>query len=358
MDINRERERIREAKLKAFQERENKRDRSASPSPSPIRDESPERKRQRRRSRSRSASSDEDRRERRRRSPEDRRDRRDREERGNRDRERDRDGDRRDRDRDRGRDRDDRRDDDKPRKPSKEESVEPKQAIAPPTKKALDTRSGGVYIPPYKLAQMQKDIADKSSNEYQKMTWEALKKSINGLVNKVSITNIKNIIPELFYENLIRGRGLYCRSIMKAQQASPNFTPVYAGLTSVVNTKMPEVGELLVKRLVIQFKKAFARNHKLVCIASTQFLAHLTNQQVVGIMIPLQICALLLEKPTDDSVEVAVSFLMEAGAVLSDLAPQGLYKIVANSLTFIKNCFYSNFYSFQPNFRPIPSHLA
>ena len=38
---------------------------------------------------------------------------------------------------------------------------------------------------------------DKSSKEYQRMTWEALKKSINGLVNKVNVSNIANIIEEV-----------------------------------------------------------------------------------------------------------------------------------------------------------------
>jgi pre-mRNA-splicing factor CWC22 len=46
-------------------------------------------------------------------------------------------------------------------------------------------RSGGVYIPPFKLAELAKGLQDKSSVEYQKMTWEALKKSVNGLINKV-----------------------------------------------------------------------------------------------------------------------------------------------------------------------------
>jgi pre-mRNA-splicing factor CWC22 len=81
------------------------------------------------------------------------------------------------------------------------------------TEKALG-RSGGVYVPPFKLAQMMKDLEDKSSLEYQRMSWDALRKSINGLVNKVNASNIKNIIPELFAENLIRGRGLFCRSCM------------------------------------------------------------------------------------------------------------------------------------------------
>ncbi len=47
------------------------------------------------------------------------------------------------------------------------------------------TRTGGAYIPPAKLRMMQKNISDKSSVAYQRISWEALKKSINGLINKV-----------------------------------------------------------------------------------------------------------------------------------------------------------------------------
>lgn len=125
-------------------------------------------------------------------------------------------------------------------------------------------KSGGVYIPPFKLARMMKEVQDKSSVEYQRLTWDALRKSINGLVNKVNAANIKNIIPELFSENLIRGRGLFCRSCMKSQMASPGFTDVFAALVAVVNTKFPEVGDLLLRRIVLQLKRAYKRNDK-VC---------------------------------------------------------------------------------------------
>lgn len=40
------------------------------------------------------------------------------------------------------------------------------------------------------------------------MSWEALKKSINGLVNKINVGNIKEIILEIFGENVIRGRSV------------------------------------------------------------------------------------------------------------------------------------------------------
>jgi pre-mRNA-splicing factor CWC22 len=93
---------------------------------------------------------------------------------------------------------------------------------------------GGVYLPPHKLKELQRGLkSDKKDAAFQRMQWDALKKSINGLINKVNTSNIKNIIPEVFTENLVRGRGLVCRSLMKAQMASPNFTHVYAGLMAV-----------------------------------------------------------------------------------------------------------------------------
>jgi pre-mRNA-splicing factor CWC22 len=125
------------------------------------------------------------------------------------------------------------------------------------------TRSGGVYVPPARLRAMREAAAaDKTSNEYQRLSWDALRKSITGIVNRVNVTNIKDVIPELFEENLIRGRGLFCRSVMKAQAASLPFTPVFAALVAVVNTKLPQVGELLVTRLVSQFRRSFKRNDK------------------------------------------------------------------------------------------------
>jgi pre-mRNA-splicing factor CWC22 len=185
--------------------------------------------------------------------------------------------------------------------------------------KLLTMRSGGTYIPPARLRALQSQITDKTSKEYQRMAWEALKKSINGLINKVNVSNIKHIVPELFGENLIRGRGLFCRSIMKAQAASLPFTPIYAAMAAIVNTKLPGVGELLLKRLIVQFKKGFKRNDKAVCLSATTFIAHLCNQQVASEVVAAQILLLLLHKPTDDSVEIAVGLTREVGQHLEEM---------------------------------------
>lgn len=56
------------------------------------------------------------------------------------------------------------------------------------------------------------------------------------------------------------------------------------------------------------------------CLASIKFLAHLVNHQVAHEVLALELLTLLLENPTDDSVEIAVGFIRECGAHLTDVA--------------------------------------
>ncbi|CAE7234390.1 ncm [Symbiodinium natans] len=172
---------------------------------------------------------------------------------------------------------------------------------------------------------MQKEIEDKTSPEYQRQTWEALRKSINGLVNKVNVGNIKNIVEELFQENLVRGRGLLVRALIRAQMASPGFTHVFAALLSVINSKLPEVGDLLIRRVILQFRRAYKRNDKIVTTAAIRFMAHLVNQKVASELLALHIATLLLERVTEDSIEVCVSFLQEVGQALEELSKVSLH---------------------------------
>ena len=139
----------------------------------------------------------------------------------------------------------------------------------------------------------------------------------------MNISNIQNIVIELFNENIIRGMGLLARAIIKAQMASPNFTHVYAALIPVINTKLPEIGNLIITRVMVLFKRSFHRNNKIVCMAATRMLAHLINQRVLGEFVGLQILMMMLLHPTDDSVEIACDFMIEVGQVFSEITPKG-----------------------------------
>ncbi|KAJ2355499.1 pre-mRNA-splicing factor cwc22 [Coemansia sp. RSA 2618] len=181
-------------------------------------------------------------------------------------------------------------------------------------------------MPPALKRKLMADAAGQGNAEEarQRESWDQLKKRINGPVNKANTGNAQSIIVELFGANLVRGRGLLCRSLMRAQSQSTSFTAVYAALVAVINTKLPIIGELLVTRLVLQFRRAFKRDDKGLCISSVMFLAHLTNQRVAHEVLAFQIVSLLLETPTDDSVEVAVAFTREVGAFLGSIAPRVL----------------------------------
>ncbi|CAN6654509.1 hypothetical protein TRVA0_027S01002 [Trichomonascus vanleenenianus] len=209
-----------------------------------------------------------------------------------------------------------------------EEAKKPAYDPAEEYRKLLELKSGGRYIPPAKLRALQEQIAkSQSPQERQRMEWEKLKKALNGLINKVNADNIKTIVVDIFKLNLVRAKGVFIRSVMKAQSVSLGYTDVYASLIAVINSKLPEVGKLLVDRLVIQFRQAFRRNNKAACLSSTKFLAHLCNQKVCHEIIVLEILHLLLEKPTNDSVEISIGFIREVGAYLQEVSP-----VAANSV--------------------------
>lgn len=66
-----------------------------------------------------------------------------------------------------------------------QDNAEKVEQVSKEKKEPLDllrTRTGGAYIPPAKLKMLQEQIADKNSEQYQRMNWERLKKKIHGQV--------------------------------------------------------------------------------------------------------------------------------------------------------------------------------
>ena len=62
------------------------------------------------------------------------------------------------------------------------------------------SRSGGVYMPPAQLLSLQAAEAQNRSGDsaqYQRLYWDALRKSIAGTVNRVNVGNIRHVVPEL-----------------------------------------------------------------------------------------------------------------------------------------------------------------
>ena len=60
-----------------------------------------------------------------------------------------------------------------------------------------------------------------------------------------------------------------------------------------------------------------------VCISSSTFVAHLVNQGVAQDVLVLEMLMLLIERPTDTSVEIAVGLMKHVGAYLAENTSQG-----------------------------------
>lgn len=88
-------------------------------------------------------------------------------------------------------------------------------------------------------------------------------------------------------QNLERGRGLLCRTLMKSQLASTEFSATFAALVAIINTKLPEVGELLLKRVVWQvgLKAAASTNAGALCLHAYHKAAasHVTKALLAGL---------------------------------------------------------------------------
>ncbi|KAK1441837.1 cell cycle control protein cwf22-related protein [Babesia gibsoni] len=186
---------------------------------------------------------------------------------------------------------------------------------------------GGIYIPPFKLAALQREVPSDGSAEHQRQEWDKLKKKINAVVNKLTCSNVSDLVVEMLECNLIRGRGLLARSWIRAQMASPGFTDIYVSFLSVLNSKFPEIGNLILRRIILQFRRAFRKNDRILCQTVAKSLAHLVNYRIAHEVLALQFLAILLENPTDDSVVVAVGFLEDVGNFLAEEAKQAFEAI-------------------------------
>lgn len=164
----------------------------------------------------------------------------------------------------------------------------------------------------------------------QRQSWEELRKLINGTINRLNATTIKPLIHKLFDEgNLIRGRGLLAKTVLRAATTSPSYADVYAALVAVINTKLPEVGELVLTRTILQFQKSYKRRDKAQAVATANFLGQLFNQGMTHELLCLQLLTILLDgDPTDDSVEVAVSYMRVVGKALLEVSPAGVRAVM------------------------------
>lgn len=151
----------------------------------------------------------------------------------------------------------------------------------------------------------------------QRKLWISLRESINAAISDLNRFNVVETSLKLFSVNILRGRGLLCRAIIKKLLVDKANAPVLASLACVVNSKLPEVGETLVARVVILFKRGYVSDDGETVDATLLFICELVLQGVCDDVLVLQVLQVLLDKaPTPDSIRTAANVIERVGGHL------------------------------------------
>ena len=195
------------------------------------------------------------------------------------------------------------------------------------------------YVPPAQAARNQGLANEHERNMLrQQQAWTMLKKRINGVINRINTSNLQDCTCELLELNIIRGKGVFCKSLMRAQLASIHFSAIYASLVSVLNTRIPEVTELLLHRLIAQLKRGYQENEKHLCGASLRFLAHLFTQQIIDELPLLEFLSMSLMNPSSRSAELAVLLLQECGQFMAEKSPRATEMVYSRLREILHDC--------------------
>lgn len=204
----------------------------------------------------------------------------------------------------------------------------PTSTLPPPPSSSRRRPRAPPYIPPFRqkrldaIATAQPSTTSTQSGQHR--VWVNMKKQINGIINMVSMDNVPYCAKALFRLNLIRANAILVKTLLRAQLASPDLSPVFACLISVIGSRLPQVTELLVARLIAQFKLAYQNQDRSLCFATARFIAHLFNQQVVTDLLLLEFLSTCILNPSDGSIELAVVTLRDCAVLLSEKSPRGL----------------------------------
>ncbi|CAF2986428.1 unnamed protein product [Rotaria sp. Silwood2] len=81
--------------------------------------------------------------------------------------------------------------------------------------------------------------------------------------------------------------------LFQAQIASPFYTSIYILILTVINKKFPQIGELIVKHLILSFRRTYQQNDKSNCVATTEYFV---NQNILHEIVPLEIPVMIVPR--------------------------------------------------------------
>eukprot|EP00762_Andalucia_godoyi_P001433 ANDGO_00236.mRNA.1 Pre-mRNA-splicing factor CWC22 len=181
------------------------------------------------------------------------------------------------------------------------------------------------YLPPFRTRNVYSILSqDADSADFQILNWDILTKRIQGIVNRVNCALFKRLVAEAFSVNIVRGRGILVSALMKTQQRSPSFSAILSAFVAVLNSRIPQIGELLLTRLALLIRRSLREKDHYALKTSAVFAAQLLNFKVCHEILILQVIRALVETKDDRNLQICHQVILQCGYVLSESCPRGL----------------------------------
>lgn len=163
----------------------------------------------------------------------------------------------------------------------------------------------------------------------QKENWERLATHIATVVGSLKPSTVEQCYRNLLQSNLIRGKEILASSVLK-YQTDFNQGMASAALVALVNSEFPEFGDLVIREAIARFISGYKSNDKRGCYSMMSLISYSFCYQVVHEILILQLIHLLMERPTNDSVDLVISLLRQCGKSLVEVSK------VAHTVTYEK----------------------
>ncbi|CAI4063080.1 hypothetical protein SKDZ_07G5170 [Saccharomyces kudriavzevii ZP591] len=148
--------------------------------------------------------------------------------------------------------------------------------------------------------------------KFQRENWEMIKTHVAPIISDLTVDNLLKSYEDLFQVNIILGGNVVCRSAVDfvLKKENNQRIPALAALIALLNSDVPQIGEILTKELMLTFVKQFNRSDYSSCENLLQCLSIMFLYDVVHEIVILQILLLLLEK---NSLRLVIAVLKTCG---------------------------------------------
>ncbi|GAV53799.1 hypothetical protein ZYGR_0AK03010 [Zygosaccharomyces rouxii] len=160
---------------------------------------------------------------------------------------------------------------------------------------------------------------EETSKELQKNNWGTIGSHIDSVIASLDDSNLVNSFRSILNVNVIRGKKLVVRYILKYQ--TQNDRPMtYAAFSSMLNAELAEFGEILTQEATVRFIDGYREKDNRKAMTMITFLAECFNYDTIHEIVVLQLLHILLENLEDMSLGIVIQLLRICGKKLLEVS--------------------------------------